>query len=98
LPNHRLREEVRRQRHRLTERLTGLLVDGLCDGSVRPLNPAMAAHTLIASVNAASELQRWVPGARPGSIAAVYARPSLEGVLCPASLAGRPSTADQTAQ
>ena len=98
LPDRQQREEVRRSMHRLTERLTSLLVDGLCDGSVRPIDPAIGAQTLIAAINAASELQRWVPGATPGNIASVYVRPSVEGVLCPGASPGPTATAGQTAQ
>ena len=82
LPDPARREQVRSTLHRLTERMTSVLVDGMVDGSVRPLDPAVAAQTLVAAINAAAELQRWVPAATPASAADLYVRVAFEGVLC----------------
>jgi hypothetical protein len=38
---------------------------------------------VIAAVNAAAELHRWLPGARADDIADLYVRPMFEGMLCP---------------
>ncbi|MDO9355857.1 MAG: hypothetical protein Q7T55_19320, partial [Solirubrobacteraceae bacterium] len=65
-----------------TERMNSVVVDGIVDGSVRPLDPAIAAQTAIASINAAAELHRWVPGVTPAVVADLYVRPTFEGVLC----------------
>jgi hypothetical protein len=39
---------------------------------------------LSSAINAAAELQRWVPGISPDNATAVYTRPALLGLLCPA--------------
>lgn len=82
LPDQAHREQVRRTMQRLTERITSVLVDGMMDGSVRPLDPAIAAQVLFAQINAASELRRWVPAAQVDNVAALYLRPSMLGLLC----------------
>ncbi|HSW06156.1 TetR/AcrR family transcriptional regulator [Aquabacterium sp.] len=82
LPDQAHREQVRRTMLRLIERITSVLVDGMMDGSVRPLDPAIAAQVLFAQINAASELRRWVPSARVDNVAALYLRPGLLGLLC----------------
>ena len=83
LPDHAHRERVRKTMRRLTERMHGMVVDGMMDGSIRPLDPAIAAQCTVASINAAAELERWAPGATVADVAALYARPTLDGLLCP---------------
>ncbi|MCW7536955.1 TetR family transcriptional regulator [Aquabacterium sp. A7-Y] len=84
LPDPAQRERVSLDTQRLTERLASLLVDGMVDGSVRPLDPGMAAQLLLAQLNAASELRRWVPSARAENVVGLYLRPALCGLLCEA--------------
>ncbi|MEO8754262.1 MAG: TetR/AcrR family transcriptional regulator [Casimicrobiaceae bacterium] len=83
LPDHAQREQVRATLRRLTERMTSVVVDGMVDGSVRPLDPAVAAQIAVATINAAAELQRWVPGVKPSVAADLYVRAAFEGLLCP---------------
>ncbi len=83
LPDEAHRKQVRRTMHRLTERMANLVVDGMMDGSIRPLDPLIAAQSLIAAINAAAELHRWLPGARVDNVADLYVRPALQGLLCP---------------
>jgi AcrR family transcriptional regulator len=84
LPDPSHREHVRRTMHRLTERMANVVVDGMMDGSIRALDPAIAAQAVIAAVNAAAELHRWLPGATRDNVAELYVRPIFEGVLCAA--------------
>lgn len=83
LPDQARREGVRTTLLRLTQRLAGLLVDGLVDGSVRPLDTQVAAHVLMGGINAASELPRWVADAAPDEADALYAWPLAAGLLAP---------------
>ena len=85
LPDTAQRERVRATLRRLTERMNSVIVDGMVDGSIRPLDPAIAAQTTVAAINAAAELQRWVPGVTPQAVADLYVRAAFEGVLCPAA-------------
>jgi AcrR family transcriptional regulator len=82
LPDEAHRAQVRRSLQRLNERFAGLLVDGLVDGSIRPLHPTVAAQLLAANLNAAAELRRWVPGIQPADVTRRYTRPALLGLLC----------------
>lgn len=83
LPDAAHREWVRLTTHRLTERMASVVVDGMMDGSVRPLDPAIAAQGAIGAINAAAELHRWVASATPDNVADLYVRPVFEGLLCP---------------
>jgi AcrR family transcriptional regulator len=82
LPDEEHREQVRQTMYRLTERMANLVVDGMMDGSIRPLDAAIAARAVFAAINAAAELHRWLPGATVDNVAEVYVRPIFEGVLC----------------
>lgn len=82
LPDEAHRAQVWRSLQRLNERFAGLLVDGLVDGSIRPLHPTIAAQLLAANLNAAAELRRWVPGIQPATVTRCYTRPALLGLLC----------------
>lgn len=81
LPDSTARERVRQQAQRLNERLVGVLVDGMQDGSVRPHDPVLGAQLLACAMNAAAELRRWVPGIGPDQVVASYVRPALMGLL-----------------
>jgi AcrR family transcriptional regulator len=83
LPDEAQRDRVRRTQFRLAERMTSVVVDGMIDGSIRPLDPHIAAQASIAAINAAAELQRWVPSATTDNAGDLFVRPALQGVLCP---------------
>jgi len=82
LPDQRHRQQVQATLQRLTARIANVLVDGLVDGSIRPQDPAIAAQVLAATINAAAELHRWVPGIDAGNVTRLYTRPGLLGLLC----------------
>lgn len=85
LPDQAHRESVRVATNRLAERMANVVVDGMMDGSIRPLDPSIAAQVTIGTINAAAEMHRWVPAATPDNVADLYVRPAFEGLLCPAS-------------
>lgn len=87
LPDQAHRERVRLVTNRLAERMANVVVDGMMDGSIRPLDPSIAAQVTIGAINAAAELQRWVPVAAPDNVADLYVRPVFEGLLCPGTSA-----------
>ncbi|RVT40951.1 TetR/AcrR family transcriptional regulator [Sphingobium algorifonticola] len=45
--------------NRVARRYAGLLADGMADGSVRPVDPLIAAQTIMALVNSAYDLRWW---------------------------------------
>jgi AcrR family transcriptional regulator len=68
---------------RVRERIAGVVVRGLVDGSVRPLDPFLAAHLLLSGITAAAELRRWVKSADEANAADLFARPMMTGLLSP---------------
>lgn len=84
LPDEAHRASVGLAMNRLVERMANVVVDGMVDGSIRPLDPSIAAQGAIGAINAAAELHRWVPTATPDRVAELYVRPAFEGLLCPA--------------
>jgi AcrR family transcriptional regulator len=83
LPDEAHRERVRLTTNRLAERMANVVVDGMMDGSIRPLDPSIAAQVTIGTINAAAELHRWAPGVTADKVADLYVRPAFEGLLCP---------------
>lgn len=78
-----LRGETKRTIDRLAQRFGSFVVDGMVDGSIRPLDPAVAAHVVDSMINAAVELEWWVPGITTESAARLYAKPLFIGVFTP---------------
>jgi AcrR family transcriptional regulator len=78
-----IRSETKRTMDRLARRFSGFVVDGMMDGSVRPLDPAVAAFLIDSMINAAAELERWVPGVTQASAADLYVRPLFAGIFSP---------------
>jgi AcrR family transcriptional regulator len=81
----RLAEEMRiakmRDMARLSTRFVRLLVQGMQDGSVRPLDQAIAALQVHGMINAAVELRRWVRDADADNAADLFVRPMMVGLL-----------------
>ena len=82
LPDQVHRDRVRRTIARLTERMACVVVDGMMDGSIRPLDPAIAALVAIGVINASAELQRWAPSANVETASDMYVRPVFAGLFC----------------
>lgn len=77
------RAEVSRTMNRLTTRQTSVVIDGLIDGSVRPLDPNVAGHIGIGVISGAAGLGHWVQGITEDNVAELYVRPMFTGILCP---------------
>ena len=75
-----LRDDTRRTMGRLGERFAALVVEGMADGSLRIVDPSIAAQVVNGLVNAAAELERWVPGAHAGNAFELYATPLFGGL------------------
>jgi AcrR family transcriptional regulator len=78
-----LRGETKRTLDRLAQRFGSFVVDGMVDGSIRPLDPSVAAHVVDSIINAAVELEWWVPGITADTAADLYAKPLFMGVFTP---------------
>lgn len=78
-------EQTLRTVNRLSEHFASVVVDGVMDGSVRPIDPAIAAQMVSGMINASASIKRWVPEATIGNVADLYARPLFMGILCTSS-------------
>lgn len=76
-----VRTEVVHQSNALANRFAAMISDGVADGSVRAVDPIVAAQVLSATVNVAAEMMFWTPTADPSEGPELYARPILMGLL-----------------
>ena len=79
LPDAAERDRIVVVMDRIAERLSALVVSGMVDGSIRPLDPTLASRLAMVGINAAAELQRWVPGTTPQEAVDLYVKPLLMG-------------------
>lgn len=67
--------------NRVSDRFSAMISDGVAEGSIRAVDPVIAAQMLNATLNAAAELGFWVRDVRQDEAAALYARPMLMGLF-----------------
>jgi AcrR family transcriptional regulator len=66
---------------RLAQRTAGLIADGIADGSIRAVDPAIAAEVVTGMVNAAAELSKWSPTVTEETAADLFVRPAVMGLF-----------------
>lgn len=80
-----LPEEIRETKlkaiNQLGQRFTSFLVDGMTDGSIRPLDQSIAAFQISGMINAAVVLDRWVPDVTAENAVELFVRPLFLGIL-----------------
>jgi hypothetical protein len=76
-----IRAEMVQQSNRVSDRFASMISDGIAEGSVRPVDPFIAAQMLNATLNACADLGRWVPDVKQKAAPAVFARPLMMGVF-----------------
>ena len=70
--------------NRLARRFAGFLIDGIADGSVRPIDPLVASQIIMSMLNAAYEARRWAERfGDPDKAIAVYASTLFSGLIDP---------------
>ena len=62
-------------------RFVSLLVDGMKDGSIRPLDQSVAAFQVSGMINASIVLDRWVPDVTAENAVDLFVRPLFLGIL-----------------
>ena len=67
--------------NQLVERCVDFLVDGMKDGSIRPLHQSVAAALVIGMINGCTVLNLWVPEAIKLDPVDLYVRPMFTGIL-----------------
>jgi AcrR family transcriptional regulator len=80
-----LPEQIRRRMvehaNRVSDRFASMISDGIAEGSLRPVDPVIAAQMLTATLNACADLGDLVPDVRPKAAPAVFAKPLLMGIF-----------------
>jgi AcrR family transcriptional regulator len=66
--------------HAISLRFSSIVCDGIADGSIRPVDTAIAAQMITAAINAAAELHFFAPGVTPENAAVAYLRPLFAGM------------------
>ncbi|HEY1707067.1 MAG TPA: TetR/AcrR family transcriptional regulator [Rhizomicrobium sp.] len=67
--------------NRISERFAAMISDGIADGSIRPVDPFIAAQMLNATLNASAELSFFIPGMTKAEAPTLYAKPMLMGIF-----------------
>ena len=78
-----MRPGLLRDFDRLSQRTASIIVDGIDDGSIRPIDPVIAAALVTGMINAAAELRHWVHDATEDNVVELFVRPCLVGVFKP---------------
>lgn len=76
-----IRHEMAQGYNRGSERFAAIISDGVAEGSVRAVDPMIAAHMINSMLNAAASLGVWVPGLEREDAARLFARPLLTGLF-----------------
>jgi AcrR family transcriptional regulator len=66
---------------KLSLRYSHFVVDGIADGSLRPVDQMIASQLISGVIDAASELKRWVSSADPQNAAELFVRPLFFGLF-----------------
>ncbi len=80
-----MRPALMAESDRLAQRTAGVIVDGIVDGSIRAVDPTLAAFFVVGMVNAAAELHHWVHDVSEEAAISSFVQPSLLGVFTPAA-------------
>ena len=68
--------------NRLARRFAGFLIDGIVDGSIKPVDPLVASQIIMSTLNAAYEARRWAGRfEEPGEAIRVYLSVLSKGML-----------------
>ena len=67
--------------NRVSDRFASIIADGIASGSVRAVDPFIAAQMLTATLNGSAEIKWWIPGVDPAVAADLYAKPMLMGLF-----------------
>lgn len=76
-----LRDGVIERSNRMARRFAGMLIDGISEGSIRPIDPLIAAQTIMAALNTAYEMRQWAKPQQREDAIALYASIAVRGML-----------------
>jgi AcrR family transcriptional regulator len=75
-----IRQDMLNRWGRSSDRFSAMISDGIAEGSVRPVDPVIAAHLLNATLNAAASMRLQKDVSRDDAVE-LYAKPMLMGLL-----------------
>ncbi len=76
-----LRTRVVERSNRLALRFAGMLMDGIIDGSIRPVDPMITSQVLLSTLNAAYDLRDWGRALPNGDAVRIYASTLSDGLF-----------------
>jgi AcrR family transcriptional regulator len=76
-----MRQVMVEHSNRVSERFAAMISDGVADGSIRPIDPYIAAQMLNATLNGASDLAFTIPDLRRTELGVLSAKPMLMGLF-----------------
>ena len=76
-----LRTRVVERSNRLALRFAGMLMDGVIDGSIRPVDPMITSQVLLSTLNAAYDLRDWARALPDGDALRLYASTLSDGLF-----------------
>ncbi|MAL08286.1 MAG: TetR family transcriptional regulator [Maricaulis sp.] len=75
------RIDVFEQSGRVARRFAGMLIDGISEGVIRPIDPLIASQVIMATLNAAYDLRKWASGMPGEEAVALYATTLTQGLF-----------------
>ena len=75
-----LRDKKLNAINQLGQRFVGFMVDGMADGSIRPLDQSLAALLISSMINASVVLDRWVPDMTAENAVELFVKPLFLGI------------------
>jgi hypothetical protein len=76
-----IRQDMIDRYNRVSDRFAAMISDGIAEGTIRPVDPLIAAHMINAMLNAAAAINVWAPGIEARDAPGVFARPLMQGVF-----------------
>lgn len=76
-----IRQQMVQSSNRVSDRFASIISDGIASGSVRAVDPFIAAQMLTMTLNASAEIGWWIPGVPRDAATELYAKPMLMGIF-----------------
>ena len=76
-----IRQGMVDQFNRASDRFAAMISDGIAEGSLRAVDPSIAAQMLNATLNGAADLPFVIPGLQGAEMGKLYAKPMLMGIF-----------------